>query len=233
MLDLARPGPEDELLDVACGRGLVSLAFASRVRRVTGVDSNAESLLAARISAGQRGIRNFDFQYGSAESLEFESSRFDIVTCRAGFDHFVEPEKALREISRTLKPSGRAVIYEFVAPNDPAKAALYQEIERRRDPSHRQSLSIARYEGLFESCGLSERGRIVTLLKRNFEEWMTSVGASGEVKRDLRERMLGTISGDRAGLAPRIHEGLLTFTHTCVAWLLVPGNGSIEDPADR
>jgi SAM-dependent methyltransferase len=232
MLDLARPAPQEELLDVACGRGLVSLAFAPRVRWVTGIDSDAASVLAARIGAGERGIRNFDFRYGSAEALEFDSSRFEIVTCRAGFDHFAEPEKALREMCRTLKPSGRAVIYEFVAPADAGKAALYQEIERHRDPSHRQSLSISRYEELFGRCGLRERGRIVTLLKRNFEEWMAGVQASDEVTRELRERVLGTVSGDRAGLAPRLHDGFLTFTHTCVAWLLVRESGSVHSRAE-
>jgi ubiquinone/menaquinone biosynthesis C-methylase UbiE len=47
IVEAAAPGPDDTVLDVACGGGLVALAFAPHVRRVTGIDMTPAMLPAA------------------------------------------------------------------------------------------------------------------------------------------------------------------------------------------
>ena len=64
---------------------------------------------------------------------------------------------------------------------------------------------------------------MVNLLKRDFETWMSVADADDSMRREVRALMLDSIKGDRAGLAPRLQQGVLSFTHTCVAWLLSPG----------
>jgi SAM-dependent methyltransferase len=223
MLDLARPEPEEAVLDVACGWGFVALAFAPFARSIIGVDLTPEMVDLARTLAREGGFSNVEYQRGDLEALPFGSGTFDLVTCRAAFDHLGNPQKALGEMKRVLAPSGRIVLYEFVAPALPEKAALYNKIERSRDPSHLRSLTVDEFRTLIRTCGLEERGKVVNLLKRDFEAWMSVAGAGDAEKQTLRSLLLDSIKGDQAGLAPRLQGGKLTFTHTCVAWLLTPG----------
>jgi ubiquinone/menaquinone biosynthesis C-methylase UbiE len=222
IIDLARPTAGDYALDVASGWGFVALSVAPLLGSVIGVDLTPEMVdLAKKLAAG-KAISNASFQVGDAENIPFASGTFDLVTCRAAFDHLSDPEKALQEMKRVLTPSGRIVLYEFVAPATPEKAASFNRIESARDPSYLRSLTVEEYRNLFKKCGLEERGRVVNLLKREFEAWMSYSDAGGETRRQVRSLLLEAIKGDRAGLAPRIQRGVLSFTHTCVAWLLVP-----------
>jgi SAM-dependent methyltransferase len=222
MLELARPGPDDAILDVACGWGFVALAFAPFVRSIIGVDLTPEMVdLAKRLAQG-KGVSNVDYRIGDAEDLPFGAGTFDLVTCRAAFDHLGDPEKALLEMKRVLAPSGRIVLYEFVAPALPEKATIYNKIEGCRDPSHLRSLTVLEYRNLIGKCGLEECGRVINLLRRDYETWMSVADASDPARQQVRALLLNSIKGDQAGLAPRLQGGVLSFTHTCVAWLLAP-----------
>jgi ubiquinone/menaquinone biosynthesis C-methylase UbiE len=220
MIELADPVLKDTVLDVATGWGFVALAFAPLVRSVIGLDLTPEMVELAKKLAHERGDPNVEFRVGDAEDLPFDAGSFDLVTCRAAFDHLGNPEKALREMKRVLAPRGRIVLYEFVAPAALDKAHTYHVIESSRDPSHLWSSSIHEFEDLFWSCGLEEQGRVITLLKRDFDSWMSVIDADAETRKKVRMLLEDSMFGDRAGLAPRIRAGSLTFTQTCVAWQL-------------
>ncbi len=222
MIELAKPGAGESVLDVASGWGFVSLAFSPLVRSVIGIDLTPEMVGLANNLAQERGDKNLEYQIGDAEELPFSAGMFDLVTCRAAFDHFGDPEKALREMKRVLTPAGRIVLYEFVAPADPLKAALYNKIEMTRDPSHLRCLSVEEVRTLIRTCELEEAGRVVNLLRREFDSWISAASVGDEVRRQVRTLLVASIPGDRAGLAPRVQSGVLSFTHTCVAWLLTP-----------
>jgi ubiquinone/menaquinone biosynthesis C-methylase UbiE len=222
IIDLARPTLRDNALDVASGWGFVALALSPLLGSVIGIDLTPEMVELAKMLAAGNAVSNAFFQVGDVENLPFASGTFDLVTCRAAFDHIDTPEKALREMKRVLGPSGRIVLYEFVAPAAPDKAAFYNRIEGARDPSHLHSMTMEEYRSLFQKCGLEERGRVVNLLKREFEAWMSYADAGDDTRQQVRSLLLDSIKGDRAGLAPRLQGGVLSFTHTCVAWLLVP-----------
>ncbi len=222
MIELARPRPSDRVLDAACGWGFVLQAFAPHVRSGVGVDLTPEMIELARTLAGARKIANVEFRVGDVEALEFAPGSFEIVTCRASFDHFCDPERALGEMKRVLAPGGRIVLYEYVAPADGEKARRYQEIELLRDPSHVRSSSVEQYEALFRGCGLEERGRVTTLFKRDFEEWMAPVQPDAETKSRTRKLLEDAITGDAAGLGVRQRWSRITFTHKCIAWCLAP-----------
>jgi ubiquinone/menaquinone biosynthesis C-methylase UbiE len=226
IIDLAKPTARDTALDVASGWGFVALALAPRLASVIGVDLTPEMVELAKKLAAGNAASNAGFQVGDAENLPFVSGTFDLVTCRAAFDHLADPEKTLREMKRVLGPSGRMVLYEFVAPAAPEKAAAYNRIEGARDPSHLRSMTVEEYRNLFLKCGLEERGRVVNLLKRDFEAWMSYADAPDDKRQQVRSLLLDSIKGDRAGLAPRLQGGVLSFTHTCVAWLLVPAGSA-------
>lgn len=116
---LAAPGPTDRVLDVACGTGDLTLAFASASpppAAVMGVDFTPQMLDVARRKSGPGGP---SFLEGDAMSLQFPDSSFDVVSIAFGIRNVSDPSKALREFRRVLAPGGRLVILEFGQPGNP------------------------------------------------------------------------------------------------------------------
>jgi ubiquinone/menaquinone biosynthesis C-methylase UbiE len=98
------------VLDVAGGAGEPSLTIAELVGpegSVTFTDGVAEMVETARARAQQRGLTNIQFHQSVAESLPFAGESFDVVVSRLGVMLFADPDMALREMLRVLKPGGR------------------------------------------------------------------------------------------------------------------------------
>ncbi len=125
--------PADRVLDVACGTGDLTLAFATRspAAQVVGVDFTPEMLQLA--TPKTRKIRNLDparvsFEQGDAMDLRFDDASFDVLSIAFGIRNVQEPDRALAEFFRVLKPGGRLIVLEFDKPTNPLAAwgnALY------------------------------------------------------------------------------------------------------------
>jgi ubiquinone/menaquinone biosynthesis C-methylase UbiE len=112
LLELAALNRRDRVLDVACGTGLVSLRAAALLdpeREVVGTDISEQMIGAARAVARDRGIPNVRFERMDAEELRFPVRSFDAILCALGLMYVPDPERAVREFHRVLRPSGRAV----------------------------------------------------------------------------------------------------------------------------
>lgn len=101
--------------DLGCGTGQVSLALAPFVSRVVAVDSSAAMLQAARKRL--HGLGNIDLRRGDLEALPIDDGRLDAATLMLVLHHVPEPEKALAEVARVLKPGGRVLIVDML-PHD-------------------------------------------------------------------------------------------------------------------
>lgn len=102
---------DDELLEVACGSGVFLDQHAGQARRVAGLDLSdlqvdlARGRLASRIAAGTAEIVK-----GDAGQLPWPDDAFTVVTCMGSFEAFPDPQQALAEMFRVLRPGGRAVL---------------------------------------------------------------------------------------------------------------------------
>ena len=94
--------------DLGCGTGQVSAALAPFVSRVIAVDSSAAMLQAAKRRLATFG--NIDLRRGELEALPIDDSRLDVAALMLVLHHVPEPDKALAEAARVLKPGGRIVI---------------------------------------------------------------------------------------------------------------------------
>jgi hypothetical protein len=121
---------------------------------------------------------------------------------------------------RVATAKGRFLIADQVASEDPAKAALHNEIERLCDPTHARALSESEFARLFESNGLRIAYRGKSRIDYTVREWMSHGGPTADRAREIEERMRASIDGDRAGLFVREEDGELAFSHTAVAFLL-------------
>ena len=100
----------EEVLDLACGTGVVARLAAQRVAggSVTGADLNASMLSVAR-GMPSRGAP-ITWVECSALDLPFAPARFDVVLCQLGLQFFPDRAKALREVHRVLRPQGRVAL---------------------------------------------------------------------------------------------------------------------------
>ena len=103
----------DHVLDVACGTGLVSLRAAEQVGhdgRVTGVDLSGRMVEEANQRARADGHGHVRFLRMDAEDLEVEDASVDVALCALGLMYVPDPERAIAQMHRVLKPGGRIVL---------------------------------------------------------------------------------------------------------------------------
>lgn len=113
LLACAALAPGDQVLDVACGSGLVTFAAAAAVGpsgRVYGVDLSGQMVEGARRRTRSRGCNNVDFARMDAESLDLPDASFDVALCALGLMYVPDPARAVREMRRMLRPGGRVVL---------------------------------------------------------------------------------------------------------------------------
>jgi SAM-dependent methyltransferase len=176
VVEAAEAGPDDTVLDVACGGGIVVCAFAPHVRHATGIDMTPAMLEQSRKLAADKRLANVDWRQGDVASLPYPDAAFTIVATRYSFHHFLDPLAVLQEMVRVCAFGGRIVVVDTCASEDPAKAAAFNQLEKLRDPSHARNLSLTELRGLFAGAGLSEpqvksyelRDTVRNLLARSF-----------------------------------------------------------------
>src|SRR6185312_8505950 len=150
----AGAGPEDTVLDVGCGPGLLACAFARVVRHATGIDLTPAMLDQARKASQEQQLTNVSWQQGDVTQLPYPDVHFSIVSSRFVFHHLEQPLVVLKEMVRVCKPAGRIVVADM-APA-PEKADALNAEERLRDPSHVRALTEKELRELFADAGLPE-----------------------------------------------------------------------------
>ena len=118
-MDQALIKPGDNVLDVGCGTGEVTLLAKTRAKdgKVYGIDPAPEMIAVARNKSMRKGLE-IDFRVGVIESLPFSDASIDLVTSSLMMHHLPENLKVrgLGEIYRVLKPGGRLLIADFMRP---------------------------------------------------------------------------------------------------------------------
>ncbi len=115
---LAKVGPGDSALDVACGTGDFAFALRRAVGsegRVVGLDFSDEMLRVAREKCGRNQLW-VDFLQGDLLRLPFAEGEFDACTVGFGVRNVSDVSGAFREMRRVVRPGGRVVCLEITQP---------------------------------------------------------------------------------------------------------------------
>ena len=202
--------PDDTVLDVACGPGLLACAFAKVAKHATGIDMTPAMLEQARKTQQEQGLKNVSWEQGNVYSLPFPPEQFSIVSSRFVFHHLQDPLTALKEMKRVCKAGGRIVVADM-APQ-PEKAAALNAAEVLRDPSHVRAMPLDELRGLFAQAGLGTlqvnnyrmEGELEDLLSRSFP----NEGDADRVRRIYAE----SISDNALDLNTRSADGKIFYS---------------------
>ncbi len=116
VLEAAGVRAGQDLLDVACGTGIVTRHAADAVGptgHATGLDLNPGML-----SVAGRVRPDVTWRQGDAAALPFDDDSFDVVTCQAGVMFFPDVAAALREMGRVTRPGGTVAVQAFGSRED-------------------------------------------------------------------------------------------------------------------
>jgi ubiquinone/menaquinone biosynthesis C-methylase UbiE len=102
-----------KILDIACGTGEFERLLLDKnpTQKITGIDISANMLSVAREK--YQTYPNIEFHKASVHSLPFDNNCFDVVVSANAFHYFDEPQVALAEMKRVLKPNGKIVILDW------------------------------------------------------------------------------------------------------------------------
>lgn len=97
---------DQNVLEIGCGTGIISLGIAPYVDRVLAVDISPAMISIAKSKAESSSVSNVDFRVYDGYSIPCEDESFDIVLLFNTLHVVKEPEALLREANRLLKPAG-------------------------------------------------------------------------------------------------------------------------------
>jgi|BarGraIncu01122A_1022018.scaffolds.fasta_scaffold40900_1 ubiquinone/menaquinone biosynthesis C-methylase UbiE len=144
-------------LDIGCGTGWAIGQVAKLVDykgSFYGVDLSPRMIEKAKENFKVN--NNFHFINANSESIPLDDNLFDIIICTNSFHHYLNPNKAMKEIFRLLKPDGKIFILDPTA--DYWFIKIIDKIIKLIEPGHVKIYSTKEFESLLINAGLKYIG---------------------------------------------------------------------------
>ena len=140
--------PPLDVADVGCGEGYLTLETARWARSVIGIDRSDEVLERARALAARRRVTNVQWKKGDLGRLPLRDASIDVTLLSQSLHHAADPEDALAEAVRVLRPGGRVLLLDLREHD--------QTWVRNRFGDQRLGFADAELEALLRRAGLSD-----------------------------------------------------------------------------
>lgn len=186
IIEAAEPFPGMHVLDLPTGSGVIARQFVGKVGdhgRIIGVEESREKLEQARLAAQSTKVSlHLEWKVMPLEKLSFPDNSFDLVTSLMAL-HRLPAEKFLAEIHRVLKPGGRMLVTDELAPEQGShplrlsvRRTYYRYIRRDHREADAQFLTTEEMMHLLGEIGFSQimfralrqrskTDRVLTLIK--------------------------------------------------------------------
>ena len=115
--------PELDVADLGCGDGYLAVELSRFARKVIAIDHSDAALERARALSerlarrspgeGGRRVRNVEWRRGEIEKLPLDDESVDVALLSQALHHATDPEAALAEAARILRPGGRVLVLDL------------------------------------------------------------------------------------------------------------------------
>lgn len=191
VVDLAEPQSSDAALDIITGLGHIARALASKVSSVDAIEPDEKMLQEAEALAGNDGINNIQFIHGDPMKLPLETDKYDIVTARMALRHFGNGAQCIKEVHRVIKPTGRFLIADSLAPPHADLEDFLTNLMQHRDRSHVKSYTLAELESLLERENFDIDLIEIYPKENDFESWAKKTGTDDDTVRMIARLFQG------------------------------------------
>jgi len=234
MIDAILPQPGHRVLELAAGLGETGMLAAELVAPIGGViiSDQAEAMLAgARERAEELGLTNVEFQLLNAEWIDLPVASVDAVLCRWGYMLMSDPQTALGETRRVLRPGGRVALAVWDAAEHNLWAALPAEELRRRQlvpvpaPGAPGQFALGepeRVREMLERAGFTEVRVEALELRRRHASFDELWEATLDLSRIFHDAVMGRPADELAEIKASLADRFARF---------VSPDGSLEIPA--
>lgn len=146
--------PDDQVLECACGTGLLTEAMATKCKCLTATDFSPRMLLQAEKKCGQHG--NIIFQQANILALDFPDECFDVVVAANVIHLLDEPRKALGELNRVCRSGGRLIIPTYMNQNKKGKTNAFAKAVGDASQVFKRQFTMETYQHFLEEAGFRE-----------------------------------------------------------------------------
>jgi ubiquinone/menaquinone biosynthesis C-methylase UbiE len=209
------PRASGRILDLACGPGVLTTYLCRSARIVIGLDLTHRVL---EVAKGASDPARAAFVRGAAERAAFADGSFDAVAIRLALHHVMDAGAVLREVRRLLRPGGRVAVLDVLTSEDPRVAALHNEIERARDPSHTAFVPAEALRSSIEAAGLSVASEQRWQSPRSFTEWAAIIDEPERMDEVAQRLRAHVDAGETLGIDLRATDRDLFFDYR---WALI------------
>ena len=146
--------PPDEVLECACGTGMLSAVIASKCRSLTATDFSMNMLKKARKNYAEYG--NAAFAFADITALEYPDNSFDKVVAGNVIHLLDEPLKALTELDRVVKPGGMLIIPTYMNRDKKGKTSSFASAVGKAGADFKRQFTPESYRRFFIEAGYDD-----------------------------------------------------------------------------
>ena len=156
--------PSDEVLECACGTGLLSGVLAGRCKHLTATDFSENMLRRAKKKCAK--YSNVTWAQGDILRLCYPDKSFDVVVAANVIHLLDEPYKALRELERVCRLGGRIIVPTYMNQTDKGTTNSVSNAIGKAGADFKREFTLDTYQRFFADAGYADadytlcRGRI-------------------------------------------------------------------------
>lgn len=146
--------PDDEVLECACGTGLLTSVIALRCKSLVATDFSAKML--ERAARKCRKYGNVRFAPADILQLAYPDAHFDLVVAANVIHLLDEPMQALHELDRVCKPGGRLIIPTYMNRTDKGRTNGVSDMIGKAGADFKREFTLDTYHRFFADAGYTD-----------------------------------------------------------------------------
>ena len=151
--------PEDEVLECACGTGLLTGVTAPRCKSLVATDFSEKMLKRAEKKYGK--FENVTFEQADITRLVYPDERFDVVVAANVIHLLDKPYQALQELDRVCKPGGRLIIPTYMNQTDTGATNKVSGAIGKAGADFKREFTLETYKRFFADAGYTDASYIM------------------------------------------------------------------------